>query len=231
MKKYGAFLLNLLLLLFGICGLVFTVFGDGFMNTDAFLYYTMQSNLLAMFAAAVSLVFEVRQRKSIPIPKAIELLRLINVIAITLTFLVFSLMLAPKMIMDGSGSYLLSPGNLFVHNLVPICAILDWCLYGTVKRLKPGSAFYGMLPALAYVCFVYVCVGCGITFSGNTVPYFFLDYQAYGWFQIGSDGIGVVYWIVLLAGILIGLGYGFMAIARRERKSIQLTKTHDTNRG
>lgn len=221
MKKNGSILLNLFLLLFGICGIGFTVFGDGFMNTDAFLYYTMQSNLLAMLTAAVSLVFEARRRRNKAIPKAVDFLRLLNVIAITLTFLVFSLMLAPKMIMDGSGDYLLSPGNLFVHNLVPICAILDWCFYGNTARLKRSSALCGMAPALAYVCFVYVCVAGGIPFSGNTVPYFFLDYQTYGWLKIGG-GIGVVYWIVLLAGVLVGLGYAFMAIARhRDHRNSQ----------
>ncbi len=215
MKKYGAILLNLSTVVFGMLGLGFSIFGQGFMNSSTFLYYTIQSNLLAMLTAGVVLVFERRRLRGREIPTGVQFLRLFSTIAITLTFLVFSLMLTPQIIAEGNGAYLVSPGNLFVHNLVPICAILDWCLFGSAKKLKRGSAYCGTVPALAYVCFVYICEACGVKFSGNTFPYFFLDYQTYGWFRIGSGGIGVMYWIILLAGVLIGLGFAFLAIARR----------------
>lgn len=231
MKKYGAIILNLLLLCFGICGLWFTVFDtNGFMNTGTFLYYTVQSNLLAMFTSVVLVIFEIRRLRGHEIPTGVMFLRLFSTIAITLTFLVFSLMLTPQMIIEGNGAYLTSPGNLFVHNLVPIAAILDWCFFGSAKKLKRGSAFCGTVPAIAYVIFVFVCVGRGIKFSGNTVPYFFLDYQRYGWFKISPGGIGVAYWIVILAVVLIGLGLGFTAIARlRERgKSARASQGEET---
>ncbi len=218
MKKNGAVILNALVIAFGVCGLWFTIYGEGFMNTGTFLYYTVQSNILAMLTAAVVLVFELRRKNGQELPKAVEFLRLFSTIAITLTFLVFSLMLTPQLIMEGNGKYLTSPGNLCVHNLVPICAILDWCFFGSAKKLPKLSAYCGIVPALAYICFAYTCVALGIKFSGNTVPYFFLDYQVYGWFTIGNGGIGVIYWIIILAGLLIGLGYGFLAIARRRER-------------
>lgn len=183
--------LNLLILVFGIIGLLFSLFGeDGFMNTDTFLYYTIQSNLLAMATAAVVVVCALRYRGRAELPKAVQFLRLLSTIAITLTFLVFSLMLTPEMIRSGNTAYLTTPGNVFVHNLVPIGAILDWCLFASVKPLPRRSALCGLLPALSYVLFVFICVFCGIRFSGNTVPYFFLDYETYGWLRIGG-GIGV----------------------------------------
>lgn len=218
MKKYGAVLLNALLIVFGVLGLYFTLYSEGFMNTGTFLYYTVQSNLLAMGSAAVVLVFVLRSLKGAEIPASIQFLRLLSTIAITLTFLVFSLMLTPQLIAEGNSAYLTSPGNLFVHNLVPICAILDWCLFGSVQKLKRTSAFCGIAPALAYICFVFVCVKRGITFSGNRVPYFFLDNETYGWFSIGNGSIGVFWWIVILAAVLVGLGFGFMAIVRRREQ-------------
>lgn len=219
MKKYGAIIINLLTVIFGCLGLGFTIFGEGFMNNDTFLFYTVQSNILAMLTAALLVVFECRKLKGYIIPKAVQFLRLFSTVAITLTFLVFSVMLTPQMLMNGNGDYLTTPGNLFVHNLVPICAIIDWCLFGSAKGFKKISAFCGMIPALAYVAFAYICVALGIKFSGNTVPYFFLDYQTYGWFSVKNGGIGVIYWIVILAGVLIGIGFGFIAIARnRESK-------------
>lgn len=222
MKKYGVPIVNGLLLIFGTLGLGFTIFGGGFMNTGTFRYYTVQSNLLAMLTAAVTLFFWLRCRNGRALPAAAERLRLTSTVAITLTFLVFSVMLTPKMIADGQGAYLTSPGNLFVHNLVPICAILDWCLFASTKKLKTAEALYGLLPAFVYLCFVHLCVTLGLDFSGNTVPYFFFDYQAYGWLDITSDGLGVIYWIAILAAVLLGLGFAFLGIARRRERRAEV---------
>ncbi len=220
MKKYGAIIINEFLIIFGFCGLYLTILGDGFMNSGTFLYYTVQSNILAMLNAVVVLIWEIRRLRGYEIPARVEALRLFSTIAITLTFLVFSLMLTPVMIMDGQGWYLTTPANIFVHNIVPILAILDWCFFGSAKKLSSKHAYSGIIPAFLYVCFVYICVGLGITFSGNTVPYFFLDFETYGWFSFGKGGVGVAYWIVILGVVLVILGKTFMAIAnRREKRS------------
>lgn len=219
MKKYGAIIINSLLLIFGTAGIWFTVFGDGFMNSGTFLYYTVQSNILAMAVGLTVLIFEIRKLFGKKIPKGVQFLRLFGTVAITLTFLVFSLMLTPKMIADGDGWYLTTPDNLFVHNLVPIMAILDWCLFGSGKELKKSAAFCGLVPAFAYLCFVHFCVTKGLTFSGEKVPYFFLDYESYGWLRIGKEGIGVIYWIIILGFLLYGLGRAYLYIAnKRENK-------------
>lgn len=195
------------------------------MNAGTFLYYTMQSNIFAIGTAIVVLLCEVRRLKGKPFPIGVQYLRLLSAIAITLTFLVFSLMLTPQMIMEGNAWYLLSPGNFFVHNLVPIGAILDWCLFGSAKNLKKISGCSGMIPALAYVLFVYLCVALGIRFGFNKVPYFFLDYEAFGWFRIGVGGIGVFYWIAILGIVLAIVGYLFLAIAKkRERRQSMKNK-------
>lgn len=219
MKKYSVILLNLLTVIFGACGLGFTIFGDGFMNSGTFLYYTVQSNILAMLTSMVLIVFEWHSLKGYEVPNAVQFFRLLSAVAITLTFLVFSLMLTPQMIIEGNGAYLRSPGNIFVHNLVPVCAILDWCLFGSAAKLRKVDSLCGMVPAFAYVCFAYICVARGIRFSDNVFPYFFLDYKTYGWFRIGNGGIGVIYWIIILAVVLYGLGRVFTSIANRREKN------------
>lgn len=226
MKKYAPIILNSLIVVFGCLGLGFSIFGDGFMNADTFKYYTIQSNILAMLTAAGMLVFEVLQLKGKTIPVGIQIWRMVSTIAITLTFLVFSLMLTPEMIIQGNSWYLFTPGNIFVHNLVPIGAILDLCLFGSVKEMKKGWAFLGMAPALLYVCFVYISVACGSTFSGNIVPYFFLDYTTISWFSIGEAGIGVAYWIIILAGVLALLGWGFWSLVALREKRAAAKQTH-----
>ncbi len=215
LKRYGAVMLNLTIIISGICGLYFSIFGSGFMNSDTFLYYTVQSNILAMITAAVALIFEIRRIEGHAIPAPVHFLRYISAIAIALTYLVFSVMLTPVMVRAGNIAYLTSAGNLLVHKVVPICAMLDWFLFGSARKFKRRCAVCGMIPAILYVCFVFICVASGITFSGNIVPYFFLDFKTYGWLGIGNGGIGVVYWILILAGLLIALGFLFRRLCRK----------------
>lgn len=188
------------------------------MDTGTFRYYTIQSNILSMLVAAVALIFEIWRVLGRAIPAWVYRLRFVSAIAITLTYLVFAVLLTPVMIRDGNATYLASAGNLMVHKAVPICAMLDWFLFGSVKKMKRRDIVWGLLPALCYVFFVYYCVGKNLTFSGNMVPYFFFDYTQYGWFRIGDGGLGVVYWIVILAGVLVGLGFLFMGIVRKREQ-------------
>lgn len=216
MKRYGSILLNAALLVFGICGQYFTLHGTpGFMQRDSLLYYTMQSNLLVMGVAVLTLVFELRRLGGRPIPPVVCLIRLVGTVAITLTFVVFSLMLTPPMLMSGGFRYLLTPGNLCVHNLVPIAAILDWCLFGSAKGLRRGFWGFCLIAPGAYAAFALIRSALGLRISGQHVPYFFLDYKRFGWLRIGGGGIGVVYWILILCAALIGMAFAFAAIARK----------------
>lgn len=48
--------------------------------------------------------------------------------------------------------------------------------------------------------------------DGAKVPYFFLDYEKYGWFEIGDGNIGVFYWVIIILIIvyLIGISINFL---------------------
>lgn len=216
MKRYTSIVINSLLLIFGVLGLYFTVLDkNGFMNADAFLYYTVQSNIFVMLIAVLALVFEIRRLKGREIGPAVYLWRLIGAVAITLTFLVFTFMLIPSIVSKGDGDYLFSPGNLCVHNLVPIMAILDWCLCGSMRDIKQGRIYLSLLPALFYCIFALIRSSMGLTIGGNHVPYFFLDYKLYGWLGFGKPGLGVVWWILIIALMLVGISNAFAAIARK----------------
>lgn len=218
MKKYGSIVLNVILIIFGLCGQHFTISGiENFMQSDAYCYYTNQSNLLVIAVAVISLIFEIRKINGKDIPKAISLLRLVSTAAITLTFLVFSILLTPVMIKDGSGAYLLSPGNLFVHNLVPIMAIIDWCIYGNSKQIEKSEVFYCAIPPTAYTAFVYIRAAMGLTIGGETAPYFFMNYEKLGWLTVRNGSIGVVYWLIILLVSVVLMGFGFWKAAKRHK--------------
>jgi len=47
----------------------------------------------------------------------------------------------------------------------------------------------------------------GVEFGyGAKVPYFFLDFYQYGWFNLGSFPMGVFWWILIVLGIVLGIG-------------------------
>lgn len=215
MKKKLSLILNLLTVGFGIAGIYFTVYGGGFMQSSAFVYYTVQSNLLVIGIAAVNLYYLLKGKL---MPKGWQATRLLGCIAITLTFLVFALLLIPVLIAQGDGAYLLSPGNLCVHNLTPLMSMLDWCLCGSVKGLNRKYSLLGLIPPGCYCIFVAVLSSLGSFFSGKRVPYFFFDAQANGW--ISKNGqIGVIPWFFILLFALLLMGWGYHAlVAFREKR-------------
>ncbi len=215
MKRYFSIILNALLFTVGIYGIYRTCYSEGFMQTDAFLYYTVQSNLLVMAIAIISIIFESRKLQGKSIPNVVYTIRYVGTVAITLTFLVFSVMLTPVLIAQGEGDYLRSIGNFIVHTFVPLCAILDWCFYGKSSHFKTLHILLTLLAPLYYLIFALVRSFLGLTISGNHVPYFFLDYKKLGWFNISEAGIGVAWWIVILIIALVGMAWGFKKIRNR----------------
>ena len=47
------------------------------------------------------------------------------------------------------------------------------------------------------------------------VPYFFLDYQQFGWFTLSYDRIGIVYWMILIASMLALVANGLYAASTK----------------
>lgn len=216
MKKYTSIILNILALLFGAVGLYVSFFPkSGFMDADTIWYYTIQSNIFVMIVAAISLFFEFHKLKGKSIPNAIYTLRFVCTVDITLTFLVFSLMLTPIFIKDNNTAYLLSIGNLCVHNLLPLAAIFDWCFFGKSNHIKTKQILLALIFPFFYCVLMLIRSFLGITISGNLVPYFFLDYQASGWLKIGKNGIGVIYWIIILALALVGMCLFFRKVCKK----------------
>lgn len=223
MKKYGAIILNSLLVFVGVLGqIVHIVWQENFMQSSSYAYFTMQSNVWITLTGVLMLVFEVRKyKKGFPIPKWASIVQLVFTVSITLTFLVFSVMLTPVMIAQGNGSYLTSPSNLFLHNIVPIVAIITWCLYGDTSKLKIRDLFFACIPPIYYMIFVHFRVALNMPFGENLVPYFFFDYTVNGWLTIKNGNIGVVYWILILTVAVIGMTFGLWAIANKVGKKRQ----------
>lgn len=176
---------------------------DGYMNAGGILYYTIQSNLWVLLTTAVYLVLSVAGAAMAC--RALEIARFAVLTGITLTFLVFWILLAPRM----EKEYLLSLNNLLVHTLVPLLFIADFFLFNRIAPLRDAEVLWSAAMPLYYFVFsiAHAAVNPRLSFQGGgRYPYFFLDLDRFGWFRL-RNGIGVFWWVLMILGLTLGLGY------------------------
>lgn len=211
-------LIKSLIIIIGISGVIMTISIGSFMiSYNAFLYYTIQSNLVVIIISVIFLIFhciEYIKGKKI-INTCWLLIKYSITVAITITFLVFFVLLTPTL----PASYLLSYDNFSVHLIVPLLAILDFFLFDYKIDLSGLKPLLGLGMPLYYVIFVFVLAIIGLDFNGEKVPYFFLNYDKLGWVWEKQE-MGVVFWIIILCCFMVLLSYLFaLGIKYRKKKS------------
>jgi len=208
-------------ILFGAIGLGLSFLGiNSYIDpSHLLLFFTIQSNIWIMVTMAIFLVYAILEVKRGPqkVPHALRVIKYVFTVSITLTFIVFALLLSPWMPL----SYLASPSNICIHFLAPMMAMIDFLVYDQPIQAKKTTFLWGAIPPLYYLAFALICSFSGVAFypDGTTVPYFFLNYETLGWFRIGPEGVGVVYWFFLLCGMVLIIGWGSIKIQARVHKS------------
>lgn len=200
LKKYGAIIMLSILVLFCVLGQVFNIVNTpAHMILESLMYYTWQSNFFVLVVSIIMLVFEIRALRGHAIPHWARVLQFVAVVAIALTYIVFTLMLTPMMFAMGQAAYFATPVNLFLHNLVPIFAIVEWLLFGSALAVSKKEVLFSQIPPIAYTIFMFACVVAGLTFNGDVVPYYFFNFVDNGWFALGGGKVGVAYCLVFMA--------------------------------
>ena len=197
--------LNLIVIVAGIYGSMRTIWVDGRPDFNHLLYFTVMSNL-AIAGFHLNLLFAERRELRDPsfrIPQAIHTLNFVLTISITLTFSVFFVLLIPQY----GISALWFPGSLATHLIAPIAAILDYIFFEK-SHIKHGfTLLYTLIPPYAYVALTLVLSRLGVRYAhGDIVPYYFLNYEKLGWLRFSKDGIGVIYWILIISVVMLGIG-------------------------
>ena len=195
-------ILKVLIIVFCLTGVIAGAYSDTFMSQKQFLYFTIQSNVCIALISFVFLILEIIKFKKpeFTIPNYMYIIKYIFTVAITLTFIVFSIILTPTMIVKGHGWYLSTIENVCLHNLVPIFAILDYCLFNFHFMIKKSTFVWGLAMPLYYLIFVSSLIFAGTDFGdGAKAPYFFLDFKTNSWFNIVNGQLGTFYWIIIIA--------------------------------
>ncbi|MCX5774999.1 MAG: Pr6Pr family membrane protein [Firmicutes bacterium] len=207
-------------ILSGLIGLCLSFFGiNSYIDPSRLLlFFTIQSNIWILVIMAIFLVYAVFEVRRGPpkIPHALRVIKYVFTIAITLTFIVFALLLSPWMPL----SYLVSPSNICIHFLAPLMAMIDFLFFDQPLQTKKTTFLWGTTTPLYYLAFAMICSFSGVAFypNGTTVPYFFLNYETLGWFRIGPTGIGVVYWFIFLCGMVLFISWGSLKIQAKIHK-------------
>ena len=161
MKKKTAIslFLNICILVLALIGLYEMVTGtvsDGaellrLSGTEAFKYYTVDSNLFAALSSAVAAVFLVLvfTGKRASVPKWADVMRLAAVTAVSLTALLVVFYLAPEA-KQGFDSLYKGPNFLF-HCVIPLLAIAELLLRRS-EELPFRANLFSLIPVALYGC-------------------------------------------------------------------------------
>ncbi len=203
-----AIIVNALIVLFTAYGMsrFFTVGGDGnmaVMNTRCFVYFTVDSNLLAAFCSLLLLIAQIRSLKTgHPVPAVFLVLKLVGSAAVGVTFFTVFCFLG---MLYGYLSMIVGV-NFFMHLLTPLLAMLGFCLLESGPALRFRCVFLGLLPTILY----------GIVYVVQViVRKQWMDF--YGFNMRGHWILSCV--LMLIATFLISLGLWALRRAASSRKT------------
>jgi len=209
-------ILTCVLIVSTILGIIFDcISGVGIV---AFFYFTVQSNIWIMVVSIIYMVYQIKFLKHgiFNPPSWICNFKFMSTVAITLTFLIFTFVLAPLIIKDGRIDELFSINNFCLHEVTPILAIINFCLFDSNYKFKKNTKFLGLILPIYYFIFsilLKVFSGKPYFISANNTyskfPYFFLDYETFGWFTLnkGINHLGIFYWIIFISLLILGIGF------------------------
>ena len=181
---------------------------SGTFSYGSFMYYTIQSNVLAILLFVLLTVRTAKGLREGVHGNAGWYPRLGMVCAVDLlvTLVVFWTLLAPQ---GMDTSYLLSFDNIAVHTITPLLCLLDFVLFAPAGRLKYRDVYYVCIFPVCYTVFSvvaglsgyvygYISTGSGVFETTPTrFPYFFLDFDQLGILALGYIGAMLVFFLLL----------------------------------
>lgn len=192
-------------LLIALCALfgIFLNLIDAKNVLEMLSYYTIQSNLLIAVFFVILAWFDL---KKTPWEDAwSRVLTFVFTIGITVTMLVFHVLLAPTI--EPGGDYVVNGlPDLFVHTITPLLTIVHWFVYSKKGAMRAADLLFTWLQPIDYVAYLVFYNLLGGRFTWDDVqspyPYFFLNFETYGW-------DGVLQWTAMILLLYLVLGFLF----------------------
>lgn len=202
-------------LVFRVGGFLFALVGllthidifSGNLNVGLFMYYTIQSNILALIMfgiLAIRTIKGLREDGKWGTTSYFARFEMICVIDLLLTLIVYWVLLAPQTFSMAGDFTLFTFDNLSVHLITPALCLIDYILFTKSSHLKYRDVYYVLIYPLSYVGFTIVAAKLGYVFNispvdGNPVryPYFFFDFDRVGAKAFLYIGGLVIFFLIL----------------------------------
>jgi hypothetical protein len=210
-RKNISYAFKILVIIASIAGVYISAqAGSEFMGgKTVFMYFTIQSNIII---ALISLIGFLLLLGNMDINSIWYVIKLVGTVSITLTGVVFVVVLAPTL---GENAWNLQ--NVLTHVVVPIASVVDYFIVASTTKIKKANVIYVIIPPLLYALYSGVGYVCGWNFGyGNNYPYFFLNWGS----KVGAFGfshelpfMGCVWWIMILLIFLLIVGFCYVTIS------------------
>ena len=211
-QKICSIILKTIVVLSAVIGTLLSYLAgrNSFMGGNhVFMYFTIQSNIAIAIISAIGLYLLLRNK---PIGKVWYTIKFVGTVSITLTGVVFGLVLAPTL---GANAWNLQ--NTLTHLIVPVVSVIDFFVMSNVATIKKINALYVIIPPILYAIYAGIGYVNNWQFAeGINYPYFFLNWGS----EAGAFGftnqlpfMGSAWWILVLLVFLIIVGYVYLAIA------------------
>jgi hypothetical protein len=212
-------ILSIFTVVAALIGSLQTIFRPDSSPMNSLLYFTIQSNLWIALIHTYFLIIEWMEetKDHYEIKNGMRTLKYVLTVSISITFIVFFILLVP----DLGWAVVELPGSMPTHFWAPIAAIIDYIFFEREHRVHKNTLFYTVIPPLIYFIVTIILSLNGVTYLGNEpVPYFFLNFYEFGWFRIENGEIGVFYWVVIIAILILGIGYGLLKLNQWVRERV-----------
>jgi len=174
-----------------------------------FLYFTTQSNIFIAIMYIVLAAGSIRKLAAEgpegtawnPRPS----LQLSFVFYITITFMVFALLLESRFSMEGAAGVSMN----LTHYVVPLMALADWILFMPHGMIRYRTALAWLWYPAVYALSSFTLAGFDVVryYDGSRYPYFFLNAEKLGWNRMA--------WILPAFAIMFcALGAGMIFLDR-----------------
>jgi hypothetical protein len=155
--------IHVVLTILGVIALAYDIYSFG---TALFSYYTIDSNVLQTLVSS-GMAYLLLTGQEDEIPSWLSVLHLVCAVALTITFLIAALVLAPQ---EGFAYYFLENVAPINHFLAPLLSVLSFLFLGTGEGLPKKAA---LAPVAATMLYGGVLLLLNITRVVDG-PYFFL---------------------------------------------------------
>lgn len=186
-----------------------------FFRWDFYIYFTNISNYFCLVVLFFELIQTIKKKEDSFIT-SLPTLKFVGMVGITLTFLVFNIMLGPGRKPHEN----FTVESISLHVILPILYIVDWFLFYERKKANWKYPLFALILPASY--FVYIIIHAAILkfdtsimclngYSPLIYPYFFINFE-----QLGIPG--VLMWLGIILVFLLIVGYGYYGLDKIKRK-------------